>query len=92
MIDMFSNSTFIDNLNNISTYLNQCSEIFIVLFGSIDNILNVLVLSQRSLLSNSCALLFLVSSISNLVAILFDLTSRILSGWNMDPTNTVLWL
>lgn len=90
---MSSNSTsIINNLNNISIYLNQYFGIFIFLFGSIGNILNILVLSQRSLRSNPCALFFLVSSISNLIAIQSGLTSRILSGWNMDLTANVLWL
>ena len=89
---MSSNATLVMSLNNISNNLNQYLGIFIFLFGCIGNILNILVLSQRTFRSNPCALLFLASSISNLIGIIFGLTSRILAGWNLDPTNTLDWL
>ncbi|CAF4138465.1 unnamed protein product, partial [Adineta steineri] len=77
-----------DFLNNISNDLNRYFGIFVFLFGLIGNILNILVLSQRPLRSNPCALLFLASSVSNLIAIVSGLFTRILSGWNLDPTST----
>jgi hypothetical protein len=54
----------------------------------VGNTLNILVLSQRPLRSNSCAWLFLVSSIVNAIGILAGLTSRILSTWGADLTTT----
>jgi hypothetical protein len=90
---MSSNTTtFIVSLNNISIELNRYFGLFVFIFGSVGNILNILVLSQRPLRSNACALLFLVSSIFNLIAIFSGLTSRILSGWNIDPTKNIQWL
>jgi hypothetical protein len=89
---MSSNTTLIISLNNISIELNRYFGIFIFLFGCIGNILNILVLSKRTLRFNPCALLFLASSICNLIGILSGLSPRILAGWNMDPTNTRQWL
>jgi len=78
--------------NNISDGINRYFSIFIFLFGIIGNILNILVLSQRSLRINPCSLFFLISSIANLIAILSGLTTRMLSGWALDLTNTIDWL
>jgi hypothetical protein len=78
--------------DNATTQLNRYFSIFIFLFGIIGNLLNMLVLSQRTLRSNPCASLFLVSSMASLVAILSGLVTRITSGWVVDLTNTITWL
>ncbi|CAF3388252.1 unnamed protein product [Rotaria sp. Silwood1] len=75
--------------NNTSAAVNRYFSIFIFLFGTIGNILNILVLSQRPLRTNSCSLFFLISSIANLIAIVSGLTTRMLSGWTLDLTNTI---
>ena len=73
----------------VSSTLNLSFGVFLWLVGVIGNTLNTLVLSQRSLRSNSCAWLFLISSIFNLISILFGLTSRILSSWLLDITDSI---
>jgi hypothetical protein len=78
--------------NNNSAQINRYFSIFIFLFGTIGNILNTFVLSQRELRTNPCSLFFLISSVANLVAILSGLTTRMLSGWALDLTNTIDWL
>jgi hypothetical protein len=78
----------IEILSIISHQLNRYFTLFIFLFGLIGNILNTLVLSQRTLRTNPCILLFLISSISNLISILFGLTARFMSGWDADLTDT----
>ncbi|CAM4965700.1 unnamed protein product [Rotaria socialis] len=83
-----SDANTIALLNNISTQPNCYFAIAIVLFGIVGNILNILVLSQRPLRSNPCAWLFLVSSIVNFVGIIADLSTRFLSTWGADLTNT----
>ncbi|CAF1503080.1 unnamed protein product [Adineta steineri] len=83
-----SEVAFITYINNVSAQINQYLSIFIFLFGTVGNILNILVLSQRSFRSNSCATLFLGSSIANFIAIITGLTTRMLSGWAVDLTNT----
>ena len=91
---MSSNSsiTLIITLTNLAAAVNRYLGIGVFVFGCIGNVLNILVLSRRPLRSNSCALLFLASSIANLIAILVGLTTRILAGWNLDPTERLLVL
>lgn len=75
-------------LNNISVQFNRYFSILILLFGTIGNLLNCLVLSQPSLRSNPCTFLFLISSIANVISILSGLSTRMLAGWNLDFTVT----
>src|SRR3984957_2826204 len=84
---MSSNENLITLLNHISDQLNRYFTIVIFIFGIVGNLLNILILSQKSLRSNSCVLLFLASSIANLLSIISGLTTRLMSGWNVDPTN-----
>jgi len=87
-----SNQTIITFLNNASIQLNRYLSIIIYLFGTIGNILNILILSQGILRSNSCAFIFLISSIASLIAILSGLTDRIIAGWTVDLIDTINWL
>ncbi|CAF3701685.1 unnamed protein product, partial [Rotaria sordida] len=82
-----SNRDFIETLEYISKQFNRYFSIFIFLFGTIGNILNCFVLSQSTLRLNPCAYLFLISSIANMISIIFGLTTRILAGWNMGLTD-----
>ena len=79
----------IETLSYISDQLNRYLSPIIFLFGVIGNSLNCLVLSQRALRSNSCALLFLASSLADLISIVVGLTTRIMAGWHYDPTVTI---
>ncbi|CAF1096009.1 unnamed protein product [Adineta steineri] len=81
-----------ETLDHISIQVNRYFSIFIFLFGTTGNILNCLVLSRPSLRSNPCTFYFLISSIANIISITCGLTSRILSGWNMDLTSTNAFL
>ena len=87
-----TNQTSVQILNNASIQMNRYVPVLIYLFGTLGNLLNILVLSQRTFRSNSCAFLFLVSSTASLIAILAGLTNRMLSGWTMDLSNTVDWI
>lgn len=84
----FTDTDLISKLQYASLQTNRYLGIFIFIFGLVGNVANILVLSQRSLRSNPCAYLFLFSSISNFIAILFGLVSRFLSTWSMDLTAT----
>lgn len=77
---------------NTETQINRYFTTGVFGFGTIGNTLNILILSQRSLRSNPCTWLFLMSSYSNLICILFGLTTRMKSGWDRDLTETVGWL
>jgi len=74
----------IQSLKFTSEQLNRYLSPIIFIFGVVGNILNCLVLSQRTLRSNPCALLFLVSSLIDLISILIGLPTRILAGWKLD--------
>ncbi|CAF4176623.1 unnamed protein product, partial [Adineta steineri] len=67
MSSMDWDATLVSILNNTSSQLNRYFSIIIFAFGTIGNILNILVLAEKTFRSNSCALLFLVSSMANLV-------------------------
>lgn len=72
--------------------VNRYVAFFIFLFGSVGNILNIMVLSQRTFRSNSCFWLLLAASIDNLIAVVVGLSTQIIGGWTTDPTNYVEWL
>lgn len=82
------NTDIINSLDYLSQQLNRYLAIIIFIFGVIGNTLNCCILSQRVLRTNPCALLFLTSSFVDLISIIFGLTTRILAGWNLDPTAT----
>ncbi|CAF1203509.1 unnamed protein product [Adineta ricciae] len=72
--------------------INCYFSIFLLIFGVVGNLLNLLVLSQRSLRSNACAWLFLISSVFNLISLLTGLPTRVLSSWTIVVTDEVEWL
>jgi len=75
---------FADKTADINLYFG----LFIFIFGVVGNILNILILNQRTFRSNACIYLFRASSIANLISIFFGLTPRILSRWKLDFTAT----
>jgi hypothetical protein len=90
----------LEYLSNIFTEINRYFAPFIFLFGFIGNILNILVLSQQTLRSNSCGWLFLQSSIANLISICFGLTkcrayivysSRTIACWLLMLATIYRW-
>ena len=82
----------IARLHLIISYLNQSIPIPLLIFGTIGNLLNIFILTRKSLQKNSCAFYFLFSSIANLSCLWFGLFTRLLSGYDLDPTtwNTVI--
>ncbi|UJR07265.1 hypothetical protein I4U23_011553 [Adineta vaga] len=87
-----SDAVLIATLAAISTQINRYMTIIIFLFGTIGNFLNCLALSQRTLRSNPCALLFLASSIASLITLISGVGVRFLSGWSADLTETIDFL
>ncbi|CAF4284862.1 unnamed protein product [Rotaria sp. Silwood2] len=85
-------ASLIESLNYTSEQLNRYLAPIIFIVGVVGNILNCLVLSERTLRSNPCALIFLASSFIDLISILIGLPTRILAGWQHDPTSTVNWI
>ena len=65
--------------------LNRSIPIPLLIFGTIGNLLNLYILSQKSLRANSCSFYFLSSTIANLVCLWCGLFTRMLSGYSLDP-------
>jgi hypothetical protein len=92
---MSSNNTdaeLIAHLNHVSAQINRIFPVIIFFIGTIGNILNILILSQKRLRKIPCVFLFLVSSIFSLISIDFGLITRVLSGFAEDPTYTIGWV
>ncbi|CAF1184131.1 unnamed protein product [Adineta steineri] len=82
----------IKRLDYISEQSNRYFGILIFIFGFVGNILNCFILSQRTFRFNPCGLLFLISSFIDLISILIGLITRILAGWQLDPTSRIDWI
>jgi len=90
---MSSNATeYIAYLNYVSAEINRIFPVIIFFVGTIGNVLNILILSQKRLREIPCVFLFLVSSIFSLISVDFGLITRVLSGFAADPTYTIGWL
>jgi uncharacterized membrane protein (DUF485 family) len=87
-----SDEQLISHLKTIISRINVYLGILIFVFGIVGNILNILILSQRPLRSNTCVLIFIASSIAGIITILSGLTARILSNWEAGISDTVRWV
>jgi hypothetical protein len=81
-----------EHLRAITSQINVYFGILIFVFGIVGNILNILILSQRPLRSNTCVIIFLASSIAGIITILSGIPDRILSHWDADISDTVRWV
>jgi hypothetical protein len=90
---MTLNST-IERLNFISSQCNRYLSVFLLLIGTIGNILNFWVFSQRKLRHNPCAIYFRVASLYNIISIISGLPPRMFRDWNLfsDLTETTSFL
>ena len=86
-----NDASLIALLNNTSFQLFRYGGMFLLTFGTIGNCLNYLVLWQSTLRSNPCAMFFRFSSVFNLIFTVLSLSTRMLSGWVVDPANTSVW-
>jgi len=91
-MSLSSDEDLIASINNATVQLNRYFPIIIYIFGIVGNVLNLIVLSRRTLRSNPCTLLFLISSLSSLIAIISGLTTRLTAGWADDLSETIGWL
>lgn len=87
-----SDIILINNLKNILSQINFYFGMFIFCFGIFGNIVNILILSQQTLRSNPCVIIFLGSSTSGIIAILSGLTSRVLSSITTDLSSIINWI
>jgi hypothetical protein len=83
---MVENNQTITELINLASSLNRSIPIPLLIFGTIGNALNIFILTRKSLRTNSCSFYFLSSTIANLICLWCGLFTRLLSGYNLDPT------
>jgi len=87
-----SNLTGIDpffvTLNIIQQSILRYGYSIIFILGNIESIINILVLSRRNYLRNSCSSYILASTLPNLSIINVVILTRILSTFVFDPTST----
>ncbi|UJR25054.1 hypothetical protein I4U23_006414 [Adineta vaga] len=73
-------------LIQMAASLNRVIPIPLLIFGTIGNIFNIIILTQKSLQNNSCSFYFLSASIANMICLWCGLLTRLLSGYDLDPT------
>ena len=68
--------------------MNRYMSIFIILFGSIGNVLNLFIFRRPKHRNNPCALYFFFASVAGLIALYSGLLSRIFAGFSLDASAT----
>ena len=81
----------IDQLNNATLQVNRYGYAATLLFGMIGNVLSIIVLSQRTLRSNPCAMYFLAATTANIISLISGMLPPMLSNLNIlsDGTETI---
>lgn len=76
-----------EQLNNAATQITLSISVTCIVLGIIGHLLNLIILTRRSLRSNSCSMYFLAATCLNVFVIFVILLFRILVGtFNIDPT------
>ena len=80
-------SLSIEQLNNTASQLTLLISTVCMIFGSVGLILNLIILTRRSLRSNCCSIYFFSSTCVNIFIVFVIFPFRILVGtFNIDPT------
>ncbi|CAF1113212.1 unnamed protein product [Adineta steineri] len=82
------NSTLVIQLNLFTFQMNRYMSIFIMLFGSVGNIINLIIFYRPKHRTNPCAVYFFYASIAGLIALYSGLLSRIFAGFQLDLSGT----
>jgi len=76
-------------LVDIAIYLIRIALTLFIIFGTIGNILNVLIFIRPKLLQSSCTIYLLVTSIDNIFVLYLNVLTRVLAnGFSIDVTTT----
>ncbi|CAF0842583.1 unnamed protein product [Adineta steineri] len=70
----------------LNQIINRYIAIPLLFFGLIGNSLNIFVFTRKIFRNNICVIYFLVSTLFDILALIAGLFSRILNGFNMDPS------
>ncbi|CAF1594143.1 unnamed protein product, partial [Adineta steineri] len=74
------------NFAFINQTINRYVPIPLLLFGIIGNILNIFIFTRQAFRTNICVIYFLASTISDSFSLGIGLVTRLLTGFNVDPT------
>ncbi|CAF1064822.1 unnamed protein product [Rotaria sordida] len=83
-----TSTSITSTLTAVTFGINRYFSIFILLFGTIGNILNLLIFCQPKHRTNPCAVYFFYASIAGLIALYSGLTSRIFATFSLDISAT----
>ncbi|CAF1146672.1 unnamed protein product [Adineta steineri] len=84
---MSNDINLISSINFATMQINRHAAAIVLLFGTIGNVLNVLVLSENSLRKIPCAFYLCWSSVSAVVFLWSGLLTRVLQGYNFNWPN-----
>jgi len=74
------------NFTLLNQTINRYLPIPLLFFGTIGNILNILVFTRKTFRNNICVAYFMASTIFDSFIIIFSLLPRLLAGFNSDPS------
>ncbi|CAF0849865.1 unnamed protein product [Adineta steineri] len=84
---MSNDINLISSINFATIQINRHAAAIVLLFGTVGNVLNVLVLSENSLRKIPCAFYLCWSSVSAVVFLWSGLLTRVLQGYNFNWPN-----
>ncbi|CAF1288191.1 unnamed protein product [Adineta ricciae] len=84
---MSSSNDFVSSINYVTMQINRHVALLILLFGTVGNILNLLVLREQDLIKVPCTHYIYCSSMSAVVFLWSALLTRILQGYNINWPN-----
>ncbi|CAF3923328.1 unnamed protein product [Adineta steineri] len=80
------NNTSSINFGLIIQTINRYVPIPLLFFGIIGNLLNIFIFTRQAFRTNICVIYFLASTISDSFSLGIGLVTRLLAGFNVDPT------
>ncbi|CAF2893584.1 unnamed protein product [Rotaria sp. Silwood2] len=85
---MSTDAVLISSFTFATMQINRHVALFVLLFGTVGNLLNIWVLSEHSLSDNPCSTYLWWSSLSSAIFIWSGALTRVLQGYNLNWPNT----
>ena len=83
-----NSSDLVLSISRFTFQMNRYVSISIILFGSLGNILNLIIFRRPKHRTNPCAVYFYYASVAGLIALYSGLLSRIFAGFSLDASAT----
>ncbi|UJR18284.1 hypothetical protein I4U23_005187 [Adineta vaga] len=84
---MSNSSDMVSSISYVTMRINRHAPTFLILFGTLSNVLNICILRERSLKEIPCTIYLCWSSVSAIVFIWSGLLTRVLQGYNINWPN-----